>query len=107
MVNSFHVVTEEKSSGWLRGIFGAGHGQGQGGNEQDGELQSATRNTARSEMPPPKGPGRIKKYYDVLIHYHCSNSLFVEISSEFSAGNKVFQRPAVFLLPSHFLPPPE
>ena len=45
----------------------------------------------------------MKKYYDALIHYRRINSLSVEISCEFSPGNKVFQRPCrIVLLPSHF-----
>ena len=34
----------------------------------------------------PKGPGRIKKHYDVLIHDRSMISLSVEISCEFSPG---------------------
>ena len=43
------------------------------------------------------------KYYDVFIHYRRINSLSMEISCEFSPGNKVFQRPCrSVLLLSYF-----
>ena len=50
------------------------------------ELDASFFNRKRGTVP--KGPGRIKKYYDVLICYHRSNSLFVGISCEVSPGKK-------------------
>ena len=42
------------------------------------------------------------KYYDVVIYYRRSKSLSVEISCEFSPGNKVFQRPCRSVLLIHY-----
>ena len=44
---------------------------------------------------PPNGPGRIKKYYDVISYYPQSNSLSVwRIPVNFPQENKMFQRPS-------------
>ena len=58
--------------------------------------------------PQPKGPCRTKKYYDVVIYYRRSNSLFVEISCEFSPRKtRCFRDPPVVIYcrRSALLPP--
>ena len=56
-------------------------------------LEMSRLSRGRSVQSLPKGPGRIKKCYDVLIHYRRVKSLSVEISCQFSPGNNLFRRP--------------